>query len=367
MTIKILYIIDSLTSGGKERQLVELLKGMINNNDFDIQLVVLSDVVDYDYVNNLKIEMHFIKRKYKKDISIFKKLYNICNIFKPDIIHSWELMCSVYGLPIAKLKRAKFINGIIRYSPAKFNIFESKWFVLTKITFLFSDIILSNSHAGLKSYNPPKDKSYCIYNGFDRNRLNGIKDTGIIKKKYNIETDYVVGMVARFHERKDYYLYLRSAINILQKRNNITFLAIGDGNSLDRCMDFVPTQYKEYIRFLGKQNDVESIINVFNIGVLASYEEGISNSIMEYMALGKPVVATRNGGNEEIVQNNITGYLVKPNNIEGLTEKIEILLDNKDISIAMGRAGKERLENEFSLEKMTEEHIKLYKKLIIKH
>jgi glycosyltransferase involved in cell wall biosynthesis len=206
-------------------------------------------------------------------------------------------------------------------------------------------------------------KSYCIHNGFDTNRVRSIEDIDIAKKNFNITTDYVVGMVARFHERKDYNLYIRSALKILQKRNNVTFVTVGDGNTLNGCMGMVPEKYKDQILFLGKQKNVESIINLFDIGVLASYEEGISNSIMEYMALGKPVVATKHGGNEEIVQDKKTGYLVKPNDMDELTGYIELLLDNKDLATAMGAAGKERLEKEFSIEKMTDAHISLYKNL----
>ena len=170
-------------------------------------------------------------------------------------------------------------------------------------------------------------------------------------------------MVARFDKRKDYAMFLASAKKILETRNDVTFLTVGDGETLHNCMNLVPAKYKEYIRFLGKQSDIESLINIFDIGVLVSYEEGISNSIMEYMALGKTVIATKHGGNEEIVINNKTGFLIKSQDIDDLSKKIEYLLDNKDVAGVMGRCGKERLEKEFNLEKMTESYIKLYKSM----
>jgi len=360
--LKILHIIHGLNSGGAERQLVELLKGLITKENIEVRVVILSDNIDYKYIFDLKVDIHILKRKYKKDLTIFSKLYKICKIFKPDIIHSWELMCSVYSMPIAKLIGAKFINGIIRGAPSNFSLFKSRRFLLTKITFIFSDFNLSNSYAGLRSYKISEFKTGCIHNGFDFNRVRNINNTENIKKKHNITTKYTVGMVSRFDKRKDYATYIESAKNILQKRNDVTFLAIGDGETLHNCMNLVPIKDKEYIRFLGKQNDVESIINIFDVGVLVSFEEGISNSIMEYMALEKPVIATKHKGNEEIVIDNKTGYLIKPGGIKDLTEKIEYLIDNKDNATAMGRAGRERLEKEFSLEKMTEAYINLYEK-----
>ena len=92
-----------------------------------------------------------------------------------------------------------------------------------------------------------------------------------------INTKYIVGMVARFDKQKNYEKFIESAINILKHRNEITFVTVGDGETLKNYMNLVPAEYKKYIRFLGKQKDIESIINIFDIGVLLSPAEGISN------------------------------------------------------------------------------------------
>ncbi len=364
--MKILYIIDTLLPGGKERQLVELLKGLNNANDLVIKLVILSEDIHYTYVYDLNVDIHIIKRRYKKDLSIFNKLYRVCADFKPDIIHSWDSMCSVYALPIAKLEGAIFVNGIIRNSPLDFVFYKSKWWPLIKLTFLLSDVNLSNSYAGIEAFRAPSKNSCVIYNGFDFGRLEGLRDKAEIRREFNIMTDNVVGMVARFNHNKDYSTYIKSAIDILNKRKDVTFLAIGVGDTLKRCADLVPEDLRGYIRFLGRQKDVESIINLMDIGILSSSEDGISNSIMEYMALGKAVVATRLGGNQELVQDNVTGFLVKPNDVGDLKTKIEYLLNNKPIANDMGRHGRDRLKKEFNLEKMTDAHINLYRQCINK-
>ena len=85
---------------------------------------------------------------------------------------------------------------------------------------------------------------------------------------------------------------------------------------------------------------------------------------MEYMALAKPVVATNGGGTSEIVNNNKTGFLVKPKQVGDLAKKIEFLLNNNGIAKKMGSAGKEKLLREFSLEKMTDRMIALYQDCI---
>src|SRR4030066_1542016 len=235
--LKILHIIHSLNSGGAERQLIELLKGLVKKDNIEVEVILLSDIIDYEYVYDVNVNIHILIRKYKKDFGIFKKIYNICKNFKPDVIHSWEPMCSVYSMPIAKLVGAKFINGMIRFSPSNFTIFHHKWFLATKITFIFSDYILSNSYAGLRSYNAKDSKRVCLHNGFDFDRIKNNLESEYIKAKHNITSINTVGMVARFEKRKDYETFIESARNILKKRNDVKFITIGDGGTLQCCMD----------------------------------------------------------------------------------------------------------------------------------
>ena len=360
--IRILHFIDSLRAGGKERQLVELLKGLSVHKKIVCELTIMSEDIHYNAVNNIDIKKHYLIRKHKKDPGILVKLYKLCKEFKPDIIHSWSSMTSVYAVPIAKMLGIKLINGMIRdSSPFKF---FSKACIRSKITFPFSDVILANSNAGLKAYNAPVHKSMCIYNGFDFNRIRRLHDENTIRRKFNIDTEKVVGMVASFSNNKDYDTFITAAQSILQARENVTFLAIGDGVNLEKCRKLVKPQFRNKIKFLGKQKDIESIVNTFDIGVLATYSEGISNSIMEYMALRKPVVATNGRGINELVLHGKTGFLVDSNDAHELSKRIEQLLADEELANRMGNAGRERIKREFSLEKMTNLYVELYERLL---
>jgi glycosyltransferase involved in cell wall biosynthesis len=122
------------------------------------------------------------------------------------------------------------------------------------------------------------------------------------------------------------------------------------------------------IIFTGIRNDVESIVTIFDIGILLTdlekHGEGISNSIMEYMALGKPVIATDGGGTKELVIDGETGFLIPQKSPKLLAEKIDYLLNNEPLRKRLGTKGKERIQKEFSLDKMVSEHIKLYEELL---
>ena len=361
--MKILFFIESLRSGGKERRLIELLKGLSKYKDIRCELAIMSYEIHYMAIHNLDVKIHYLIRKWKKDPNILLKLYRLCKGFKPDIIHSWGFMTSVYSVLIAKLLRIQFINAMITLAPPKLKLFSKIWF-RSKLTFPFSDVILSNSYAGLKSFNTPKNKSFCIHNGFDFSRIENLEDKKTVKVKFYIKTNIVIGMVATFRDEKDYDTYIKTANTLLQRRHDVTFLAIGDGITLEKCKRIVKPEFKNKIKFLGKQNDVESLINVFDIGVLSTYTEGISNAVMEYMALGKPVIATNGGGTNEIVLDRETGFLVKPESVEELTSKIEYLLENEKVAIIMGSKGRKRIKQEFSLEKMTKSFVDLYKRLL---
>ena len=212
-----------------------------------------------------------------------------------------------------------------------------------RLTFPFSDVVIGNSKAGLLAYTAPENKSVVVYNGFNFDRIENLISREIIKKQIKTDSNYLIGMVASFVDYKDFKTYYRAAKILLDKRKDITFLAIGADTDSNESKDIIGDQYIEHFRLLGKIAGVESFVNAMDICVLATFTEGISNSILEYMALGKPVVATSGGGTNEIVLDNKTGFLIKPSDPDELAKKLEILLNDSDLRTKMGLAGKERI------------------------
>jgi len=358
--LKILFIVDSLGPGGRERRSVQLLKALDKISYLNCNLIVLSNVIFYTEIYNLDININIFERKTKKDISILYKIYKLCRSWKPDIIHTWGSMSAVYACPVTKFMKIKFINTMIADAPDKL---YRKIFFRSRLTFPFSDIIQANSYAGLKAYNVKK-KGCVIYNGFDFKRLDSVKDPDLIRKKYNINCKYIVGMVASFSDYKDYGSYIIAANNILSKRNDITFICVGDGKRIDIIKKIVDNRVG--IIFTGRIEDVESVVNIFDVGVLSTYTEGISNSIMEYMALGKPVIATNGGGTKEIVIDGVTGFLMPEKSPSILEEKILYLINNRALRESMGYEGKKQIQEKFNIDIMVNRQIELYRNLIYK-
>ncbi|MFT6834995.1 MAG: hypothetical protein ACJA0H_001029, partial [Francisellaceae bacterium] len=173
--MRIVHIIDTLRAGGRERQLVELLKGLSKEKGISCDLIIMSDDIHYTYLNEFDITIHKVIRKSKHDMSCFFRVYQLINSINPDVLHSWGSMCSIYVLPYVIVKPVFFVNGFLRSAPPNWSWWHEDW-LRSKISFPISDVIVSNSNAGLKVYKVPADKGYCIYNGFDFDRVSSLEN-----------------------------------------------------------------------------------------------------------------------------------------------------------------------------------------------
>lgn len=364
--MKILLAVDSLVRGGMERRMLELVKGLRVHQDISLSVVVFSETIDYPEIYEWDIPVTILKRVPKRNPLVFYRFYKLCKKWKPDLIHSWGTMSAIWAIPACKLLGIKLINGNIVDAPENMSFFDKRLF-RARLTFPFSSCVVSNSLAGLKAYKVPQKKGICIYNGIDLNRISGLEDPSEVRKQLNIQTKNVIGMVGSFTKRKDYQTFIEAGLLLLKQRKDLTLLAVGEGPEFERHKQLVPKEYAAHFIFPGIRTDVEAIINTFDIGVLSTnahvHGEGISNVILEYMALSKPVVATKGGGTAEIVAHRETGILVSPGSAQEMANELYLLLENKEEAIAMGHKGRETVSSKFSLPEMTERYLGLYNSL----
>ena len=325
-------------------------------------LVLTEDEVHYKYVFDLNVKIRIIKRKrFKKDPSLFFKFYRLCNEFNPDIIHTWGSMLAFYSLPAIIFKKIPHINGHITDAPLhrkKYSFHN----IVTNLCFKFSDIIVANSYAGLKSYGVSGPNCRVIYNGVRRERFLNLPDNEVTKIKFNILTDYTVIMVASFTANKNYDQFLDIAEYFSSKRKDITFIGVGDTE--DDIAEFerikARSEKLDNVILNEKIDSVESIVNACDICVLFTYSEGISNSIIEYMACGKTVIANSAGGTREIITNTTTGFLLTDETTEEIARLINGLIDDEDRRKAIGENARFHIEKNFSVARMGGDFIKLY-------
>lgn len=364
--MRILHLTESLRRAGKERQIVELLSGLSPHRDIE-SFVAVTDEDEVRYEIDLGYaQIIQLVRRGRRDLRLFKRLYELVSNLKIDIVHSWSPMCSVYAAPVAKLCGTAFVNGFVRDAPPHMTLWN-KNYLMGKLTIPFSDIVVANSRAGLAAYRVPERKGLSIYNGFNPARVRNLTDEAELRSMLGITTSHIVGMVANFTPRKDYATFVEMACRICDLRDDVTFIAVGDGETLRQVRASVPPEHSLRIQFLGQRRDIESVANLFTVGVLASnsrlHGEGISNAITECMALGKPIVATNDGGTPELVLEGQTGFLVPSHDAGALTDRVLKLLNSAELANDLGIKGRRRIETAFSLDAMTNAYLGLYRGL----
>jgi glycosyltransferase involved in cell wall biosynthesis len=217
----------------------------------------------------------------------------------------------------------------------------------------------------------PKNRVVTIYNGVQlKDYVNG-QNVDEIKRNIGINRDQpVVGMIANLRRIKGVRWLIEAASIISEQNPEVEFLIVGDDLNEPGCtrkdMESIANRLnvRRKVHFMGKRNDVRDLISVFDVAVVPSLSEGFSNTILEYMASSKPVVATDVGGNREGVLHGETGLLVPPEDSHALAQAIMTVLEDKDLALRFGRAGRRRVEENFSLEKMVTNYEHFFEQII---
>ena len=366
--IKVLILNDILIKGGKERRIVELLKYCKQHFDISFEIIFMYENVDFPEIYDTQYPIHIINWSNKNKIEGLKKIFAITKSFKPDILHSWSSMTDIISIFLKLYTRKKFISSMIAET-IPLSSYKNKDYLRSKISFKFANSVTSNTKAGLLSYKAPISKSICIYNGFNYDRVKNLEDPELLRLKLGVQNKFIVGMVAAFAQRKDFETVILAAKSILKKQpEKIVFLLIGAGPLLNNMISLAAENAHKEIIFTGMINNVEEYINILDIGILCTnssiHGEGISNSILEYMALGKPVIATKGGGTGEIVLNFKTGYLIPAKNPGLLEEKIIAIINQPHQANTMGLLGRQRIKEYFTIESMCNSFYNLYIKLL---
>lgn len=360
-------VINGLKKGGRERRMLELVKDLSLNRGFDICLVCLSDVVEYNYVNDLPIRFEIIQKKNDKDFSLIFRLRKLMKQFNPDIIHSWDVMSSGYLTAANLFLNKAIVNGVI-YDAAPDSTYYDRNFFKVRLFAHLSKATVANSRAGLATYKTPARKSHCIYNGVDLRRFENLKPAermafeifGAPKGERFIGT-----MVASFNKWKDHETMLAAAKELCERNRRFTLLLVGDGPERARIESLVPASLlNNRIFFLGNRDDVESILQITDVGLLITPCEGLSNSIIEYMASGKPVIASKGGGTGELVRDGDNGFLVEQKDSAMIIDRIESLMQDEGLCRQMGARGRKWIEDHFEIGRMSQAYIDLYEKLL---
>jgi sugar transferase (PEP-CTERM/EpsH1 system associated) len=180
---------------------------------------------------------------------------------------------------------------------------------------------------------------------------------------------FVIGAVGRMQEVKDQLTLARAFILLMQRiphaEQRLRLVMIGDGPLRGQVHTLLAEAgIAQYAWLPGERDDVESIMRGFDLFVLPSLAEGISNTILEAMATGLPVVATAVGGNSELIQAGVTGTLVPQADAESMAHAVRAYVDNTELCTRHGTEGRRVIERRFSMEAMVNSYLAVYDRLL---
>ncbi|MBI1884590.1 MAG: glycosyltransferase family 4 protein [Chlamydiae bacterium] len=211
-------------------------------------------------------------------------------------------------------------------------------------------------------------KIHLIYNGTDLRKYQSLPSEGEkekllsqLKLKKEIPR---IGIVARLSPVKGHH-FLLGALHELSKERPVRCVVVGDGPTRQEFLSEVERLgLKEIIRWIPWVDDPKAVLNILDVFVLPSLQEGLSLSILEAQASGIPVVASNVGGISEVVIEGQTGLLVPPQNSGALKKALACLLDDPPLASKMGLAGREHVKEQFGLDRMAREVMNLYRNLL---
>ncbi len=358
MKRKKIIFVGTLGGGGKERRMCELICYLHELNQYDLYLLTKKiSNVDYPYVMECINDYYELSENEPTRTQIKDYIKKI----KPDIIHSWHTYLT-YQIALMRfvLPKFYFVAGFIADGNKDEGIKER---IRTWISCAMSDVVVSNSWAGIYAHKAPKRKSVVIYNGFNPKRIPTDNIVAKTREELRIGDSRVVVMAARMDRMKDFDTFL-DAIKILNtKVSGVKYILCGKGEKEDNYRKRVNHEKIDNVLFLGFRKDIEVIFKMSVLSVLCSakiHNEGVSNSIMESMAMGTPVIATQSGGTPEIIDDGKNGYIIKPEDAISLAERIEDLLHSDALRNRFSDFAKETIIEKFSIRKMVDDYEALY-------
>jgi len=371
--IRILYIVDQIVSitAGSERQLSQLIANL-DREKFEPELMVLrsSEWIKPEY---FPCASHVLDLKSVMSLAGIKKLIELKNFIAQGnylIVQTFFADSNVIGV-LAAHQAGCYIIISSRRDTGFF--YSKKLLMATKFVNKYVTRFLGNSDTAMREISKIEkiapNRISVIYNGLDSSRFE-VSDQMIIEAAQKIhieEKQKVVGIVANLRPVKDIESFIRAAGILIRSHINLRFVIIGGGDSQTQTeLEKLAEELNliDCIMFMGSIENPLAYIRNFDIGVLCSTSEGLSNTLIEYAASGIPAVATNVGGNGEVVADHKTGLLVPPKNPKKLAEAVDILLRDNDLRKKLGENARKMATEKFNLFMSVKLHQSLYTKLI---
>ncbi|HMK20854.1 MAG TPA: glycosyltransferase [Terriglobales bacterium] len=372
---RVFHLLDSLQVGGTETQAVELVLRMATSR-YAITLGCLNAQGPLlKRLNGSPVEVREFHPRGGLDspggVYQIARLTAFLRREKFDVVHTHDLWSNIMGVPAAKMA------GIPAIISSRRDLAHLDWYQGKKRAWLrriqnLSDVVLANAtpirDALIDEDGFAPEKLRVIHNGVDTQRFQqGQRDRERLFP--GLESSTLVVLVGNMHsDVKGHPWLIAAAPAVLGEFPETRFVFAGDGamrSQLER--QAAELGLERHFLFLGRRNDVPDVLASCDIAVLPSRAEGLPNAVLEYMAAGLPTVASRVGGNAELVQDGRTGLLVPAEDSNAIAAALLRLMRDPELSRRMAANGRRMAEENYGFDRLVREVDELYTELLQGH
>jgi glycosyltransferase involved in cell wall biosynthesis len=376
--MNILYLIDFWASpGGTERHLSYLVTHL-DTSRFRCHVVIFNyqpnALVDQAKAKGIEV-IHLPVGRYYTPHALMQafKLARLIRERRIDVVQTFHYKSDIYGAVVARLAGVKHIVSSKRdaadYKSA-FRFFMHK--LVRPITARYIAVSAVVADVIRRKEGVDDRRISVIYNGVDLDNYQVPDGAAKAAAKAKLGFDaqsFVIGMSAWFRPEKDHQLLFDAFIEVLKRVPNACLVLVGNGPMFDHYQQWITRQgLQDRVLLAGAVNDVRPFLLSFDVACLVPrMNEGFSNSILEKMASGLPVIVTDIGGNKEAVADGENGFVIKPGDGAALVKHLMRLHDDTAARARMSLASRRRAEQLFSLQSMIDRHAELYTALAPVH
>ncbi|HOW42783.1 MAG TPA: glycosyltransferase [Candidatus Omnitrophota bacterium] len=359
--INVMHIQESLDVGGMENGIVNLANHL-NGEYFKVTLCCLNKMGSLcNRVNDKRVRIINMEQKEGLALFLVFKLIKVLRKEKIGIVHTHNFYSGLYGIIAARLAG---IHVVIHGEHGTTILNKPIRILAMRFLSRCVDKLFAVSHdlkeELMKKLNISGTKIDVLVNGVDIEHFRAAKEAWNLKNDLGIPvSNFIVGSVGRLVPIKNFKLLIGVKKKLDLAGFNTSCIIIGAGPCRAELENYAKEIGTE-ILFLGERDDISDLLAIFDLFVLTSLNEGMSNTILEAMACGKPVIATQVGGNLELVEENKTGFLVPSDNLEELFNAIVKLINNKKLLAHFGRCARDTVEQKFSLQAMVKNYEHAY-------
>ena len=370
--IRVLHVVLSLGTGGLENGIINIINGS-NKDEFHTDVICIRERGElHSRIENSSTKVFYDKELASGLVNSIKHIRKTILNEGYDILHThgWATMLAGY-LAIKSLTFNRNKPIIINGEHGTL-YFESKQQIAIQ-RFLFKQMRLNLSvsvalvNEVSRRFNVSTNIFKAIINGVNVNKFapNSEQRHSVREELNLIEENLLIGSVGRLVEVKNYPSLIKAFAMVLKKQPNARLALAGDGPDKKTLEALIEERgLKNKVFLMGRREDVPSVMNAFDIFVLPSFREGLSNTILEAMSSALPVVVTNVGGSPEIVIENKTGHLFEVSNTTQLADILDSLMIDRKKLRTMSEDARKHVVKNYSLETMVNNYQQTYRDLL---